>query len=100
MAPQTFYRVGAPSRSAQIKAANGIAEKNMMQSRQRAGDMVLAPRSIPHHAWGRPRTSITKASTMAATKGNKTTAQRVPFSKPGRIDLIKKGAPVLITLRA
>src|ERR1700722_3296268 len=100
MAPQTLNRIGAPLRSAQIKTANGIPEKKVMQSRQRAGEKVLAPTSISLHVWGRPRRSITKATTIVATKGNKITGQWVPFSKPGRIDLIKKGTPAPITLRA
>ena len=73
MAPQTLNRIGAPLRSAQIKTANGIPEKDVMQSRQRAGEKVLAPTSISLHVWGRPKRSITKATTMVATKGNKIT---------------------------
>jgi hypothetical protein len=37
---------------------------------------------------------------MAAKKGKKIGAQFVAFSRPGRVDLSKRGAPVPITLRA
>ncbi len=37
-APQGLKRVGAPLRRDHITAANGIAAKNIMQSRQRAGE--------------------------------------------------------------
>jgi hypothetical protein len=100
MAPQSLNRVGAPFRSAQIKAANGIAAKNTVQRRQRVDDMVLAPKSTPLHAWGLPMNSIARASAIAAKKGEKTCAQLVAFSRPGRADLTKRGTPVPITLRA
>jgi hypothetical protein len=68
MAPQSLNRVGAPFRSAQVKAANGIAAKNTVQRRQRVDDMVLAPKSIPLHAWGLPMNSIARASAVPLSR--------------------------------
>jgi hypothetical protein len=93
-------RRAAPFRSAQINAASGMAEKNGMQRTQCTEDTVLAPRSIVLHAWGLSGSIIASAAAIAASKGKKTCAQCVPFSRPGRIDLTKTGAAVPITLRA
>jgi hypothetical protein len=96
MTPQSFNRIGAPLGRAQIDAANGIAGKNIMRRRQRAEDASLQEASLSH-AWGRLRSSIATAAAMAAKKGNKTSAQFVAFSRPGRAGLSKGGAPVPIT---
>jgi hypothetical protein len=99
MAPLSFNRVGAPLRSAQIAAAQGITAKNGMQYRQRPGDVVVAASSNPRHACGGPENSGVRATAIATKKGKKM-SPHVSSSRPGRIDLIKRGAPTPITLRA
>src|SRR5215469_3259293 len=69
-----------------------------MQKRQRAGDDALAPRGVPHAS--RPRSSITSVNATAAASGKKSKAHLVSFSRPGRTDLIRKGAPLKTMLKA
>jgi hypothetical protein len=71
-----------------------------MQRRQCAGDAEVAPRSIPIHTGSGTKSSIARAAAMAARKGKKIISACVSFSRPGRIDLSKRGAAVPMTLNA
>jgi len=63
------------------------------------GDVVVAASSNPRHACGGPENSGVRATAIATKKGKKM-SPHVSSSRPGRIDLIKRGAPTPITLRA